>query len=234
MTVAKVYYYSATGRAHQIRLALAAANIEFEDVFPTCGYPPSQEQVLEWRKLGKNTTTNIPMLEMPDGKVYTQSSAVMLAIGRIGNLLPSCDDDMYKTYKLMADCEDFRSLSYQSMWGAPKEAYERFVYEQMPVHFENFQRQLLENSNGDGGYIVVKDRLTLADVAVYDAVVNYGANRAPSDCLDKFPQLAQWVRLVETHPRISHYLKSEQFAKIEMKFSRPEHIDNEEEKSRVR
>ena len=233
MTVAKVYYYSATGKGHQIRLALAAADIEFEDVFPTCGYPPSEEQVLEWRNLGKNTTTNVPMLEMPDGKVYTQSFAVMKAIGRFGNLLPSCDDDLYKTDKLMADCEDFRSLSYKSfmIWGAPKEVYEKFIYERMPVHFENFQRQLLQNSNGDGGYFVVKDRLTLADVAVYDAIVNYGVNRAPSDCLDKFPQLAQWVKLVETHPRISSYLKSEQFAKIEIKFSRPEFIDNDSEKS---
>ena len=38
---AKVHYYQATGRANAIRLALAAANIPFEDVYPNGGFPVS-------------------------------------------------------------------------------------------------------------------------------------------------------------------------------------------------
>ena len=37
----KLHYYPATGRANMIRLALSAANIPFEDVYPTGGFPVS-------------------------------------------------------------------------------------------------------------------------------------------------------------------------------------------------
>ena len=61
MTTVKLFYYQASGRGHQIRLVLAAGNISFEDVFAT--FPPSKEQNKEWKNLGGNTTTNVPMLE---------------------------------------------------------------------------------------------------------------------------------------------------------------------------
>ena len=50
---------------------------------------PSKEDKEAWRKVGGNSTTNIPMLEMDDGKVFTQSGAVLRAVGRMGNLLPT-------------------------------------------------------------------------------------------------------------------------------------------------
>ncbi len=40
---ASLYYYKATGRANAIRLALAAANIPFNDVYPEGGFPPSDK-----------------------------------------------------------------------------------------------------------------------------------------------------------------------------------------------
>uniref|UniRef100_A0A7S2EPT5 GST C-terminal domain-containing protein n=1 Tax=Ditylum brightwellii TaxID=49249 RepID=A0A7S2EPT5_9STRA len=219
MTAAKLHYYSATGKANQIRLALAAANIEFEDVTPSSNsFPPSEEQVLEWRNIGGNSTTNVPMLEMPDGKVYTQSSAVLKAVARMGNLMPSSNDDLYMTDKLIADAEDFRTKSYATIiaWGASKEEYENFINNEVPLHFGNFERQLKENG---GEYFVVKDRLTIADVAVYDAVVSFGANRAPDDCLDKFPSLAQWIKRVESDPGIVSYHASDKYANL-MKFGK--------------
>jgi glutathione S-transferase len=219
MAPAKLYYYSATGRANQIRFALAAASIEFEDVFPDCGFPPPEEQRLKWRSLGGNTTNNIPMLEMPDGKVYTQSSAVIRAVARMGNLLPNTEDGLYLTDKLIADAEDLRSESYGAFraWGASQEKYEKFINETIPLHFGNLERQLIENG---GDFFVIKDRLTIADVALYDAVVNFSSNRVdPSkDCFESAPQLRAWVKRVESSPGIASYLASDQFANVQMKF----------------
>lgn len=218
MAPAKLYYYSATGKGHQIRLALSAANIDFEDIFPNGGYPPNEEQILAWRKIGGNTTTNVPMLQLANGKVYTQSSAVLRVVGRIGNLMPSCDDDLYRMDKLLADAEDFRTESYKSFrsWGASQEAYDRFFNDVLPRHFGNFERQLVENG---GLYFVVKDRLTIADVSVYDAVVNFGKNRAKSDCMENFHILSNWIHRVESNPGIATYLSSEKYASIQMKFN---------------
>jgi glutathione S-transferase len=222
MTAAKFYYYSATGRGHAIRLALSAANIEFEDIVPTCGFPPNKEQIMEWRKLGRNTTTNIPMLEMPNGKVYTQSSAILRAVGRMSrggnnNLMPDSDDDLDLMDKLIADAEDLRSCSYKCFvtWGAPKEKFEKFIAEELPLHFGNFERQLIEN---DGEFFVGKNSLTIADVTIYDAVTSFGTNRAPKDCLEKFPNLAKWIKRVESNPGIASYLAGDKYADLEMKF----------------
>ena len=213
MASAKLYYYPATGKGNQIRLALAAGNIEFEDVFPSSGYPPNEEQVLAWRKIGGNTTTNVPMLEMPNGKVYTQSSAIMRAVGRMSNLVPQSDDDMYKMDKLIADAEDLRSASYKTFvsWGATKDSYLKFIHDTIPLHFENLERQLVE---GGGDYFVLKDKLTIADICVYDAVTNFGNNRCAHNSFEKFPHLAKWVELMESDPGIASYLAGDKYAKV--------------------
>lgn len=109
-TEVKLYYYKATGLANQIRLALAAANIDFTDEYPT-GFPPSTEDKELWKKIGGNSTTNVPMLTIGD-KVYTQSMAVMKVIGKKANLLPKGDDE-YICDKLLADG---KYLSYLSTY----------------------------------------------------------------------------------------------------------------------
>eukprot|EP00579_Thalassiosira_antarctica_P001058 CAMPEP_0201874906 /NCGR_PEP_ID=MMETSP0902-20130614/7024_1 /ASSEMBLY_ACC=CAM_ASM_000551 /TAXON_ID=420261 /ORGANISM="Thalassiosira antarctica, Strain CCMP982" /LENGTH=220 /DNA_ID=CAMNT_0048401851 /DNA_START=52 /DNA_END=714 /DNA_ORIENTATION=+ len=211
---AKVYYYQATGRANVIRLALAAANLPFEDVYPS-GFPPTEEDKVAWRKLGGNTTTNVPMLEMADGKVYTQSQAVLRAIGRMGNLTPKDDDGLYVTDKLIEDAESLRMESYKCFitWGAPQANADAFIETILPLHLGNLERQLKESS---GGYFL-GDSLTLADVACYDAVVNFGSNRVPL-ALDAFPELKAWRGRVESgNEGIKKYLASDAYSGL-MKF----------------
>lgn len=104
------------------------------------------------------------MLEMPDGKIYTQSSAILRAIGRIpnGGLLPNDQDGLYLTDKLMEDASDLREASYKCFvsWGAPQEAADAFVETILPKHLGNLERQLKESN----GKYFIGDSLTLADV----------------------------------------------------------------------
>mmetsp|Transcript_10224 Transcript_10224/g.16157 ORF Transcript_10224/g.16157 Transcript_10224/m.16157 type:complete len:233 (+) Transcript_10224:59-757(+) len=212
---AKVYYYPSTGRANAVRLALSAANIPFEDVYPRSGFPPSEEDKAKWREIGGNITTNIPMLEMPDGKVYTQSSAIIRAIGRMGNLFPPNHgtdiEIMYTTEKLIEDAADLRNESYKSylVWGAPQSACDAFIESVLPKHLGNFERQV-EESNGD---YFVGDSLTLVDVVCYDAIVNYGSFRVPG-ILDGFPKLQAWKGRVEEDKGIKKYLSSREYARL--------------------
>jgi len=177
-------------------------------------FQPTEEARANWRKLGGNTTTNVPLLEMSDGKVYTQSSAVLRAIGRMGNLLPKNDDGLYRTDKLIEDSEDLRGESYKAFvtWGATQEKADAFIESVLPLHLGNLERQLKESS---GGYFV-GDTLTLADVACYDAVVNFGSNRVPT-ALDAFPDLKGWKLKVESNEGIKKYLVSDSYAGV-MKF----------------
>ena len=53
----------------------------------------------------------------------------------------------------------------------------------------------------------------MADVALYDAVVNFGSNRVPT-ALDNFPSLKVWKGKVErsNEGRIAKYLASDAYA----------------------
>ncbi len=207
----KFYYYPATGRGHAIRLALAASNITFEDEYPEGGFPPSKEARDLWRKIGGNSTTNVPMLQMTDGRVFTQSSAVLRAVARMDGLMPTDEAELYMTDKLLADAEDLRGEAYKSFvpWGASKEAAEAFINKILPLHLVNFERQLKEST---GDYFI-GDSLTIADIACYDAVTNFGSNRVVN-ALDEFETLKAWVDKVESNEGIKRYLASGSFDRL--------------------
>lgn len=205
----KLHYYQATGRGNQVRLTLAAAGIDWEEVYPA-GFPPTPEEKDAWRAIGKNLTTNVPMLEMDDGTAYTQSSAVVRAVARLGNkngfnLMPTDDHELYLVDKIIADAEDLRTVAYGTFlsWGAPQSKVDDFIDNGLPLHLKNFDRQL----NGD---FFVGSSLTVADICAYDAMVNFGSNRVLG-ALDNFPKLKSFATRVEENPNIAKYLASDKY-----------------------
>mmetsp|Transcript_5609 Transcript_5609/g.8904 ORF Transcript_5609/g.8904 Transcript_5609/m.8904 type:complete len:163 (-) Transcript_5609:42-530(-) len=149
------------------------------------------------------------MLEMPNGKVYTQSLAIFRVIGRMANLIPTDDEGLYLTDKLIADANDVRTASYKCFiwWGATQAACDEYIDTTLPKHLANFERQLKQST----GEYFIRNELTLADVACYDAVMNYGSNRVPGGALGDFPTLKAWVGRVEEYEGIKKYLASEAF-----------------------
>ena len=200
---AKLYYYKASGRANQIRLCLAAAGIDWEEVNPG-GFPPAPEDVESWKNIGGNTTTNIPMLVMANGKVYCQSHAIIRAVGRAGGLMPKSDDgdSMYLLDKIIADAEDLRAAGYKSLteFGAPQDAIDKYIDEILPKHLANFERQLTSNW-------FTGSTMTVADCTAYDAIVAFGISRVPDEIMDesKYPKLKSWIKRFEENEGIAKY-----------------------------
>ncbi|KAL7479097.1 hypothetical protein ACHAW6_004842 [Cyclotella cf. meneghiniana] len=128
--------------------------------------------------------------------------------------MPTEEGLLYLTDKLIADAEDLRVESYKSFvaWGASQETADAFIEKVLPLHLGNLERQL---KNSSGGYFV-GDFLTIADIACYDAIVNFGSSRVPG-ALDQFPALIAWVAKVESNEGIKQYLASDSFASL-MKF----------------
>ena len=198
----KLHYYGAHGRAQQIRYTLAAGGIAFEDVCPA-GFPPTAEEKANWTSIGGNTTTNVPMLEM-DGKVYTQSTAVLRVAARKGGLMPTDAEELYQVDKIIADCEDIRSNGYKAiaMFGATPEAQENYMKNVLPLHLGNLNRQL-----GDKAHFV-GDSLTVADTSVFDILFNNALSMVP-DSLNDFPNLKKFHDHVAGHDKLKAYLESE-------------------------
>jgi len=210
----KLYYYKATGRANQIRLTLAAAGVSWEDVYPEA-FPPTEEEKQGWRDIGKNSTTNVPMLAMEVGSVFTQSLAIVRAAARMGDrsLTPKDDKELYLYDKIISDADDLRTVAYSSFlsWGSPQSAVNKYIQESLPLHLGNFERQLI------GDYFVGSS-LTAADICAYDAIVSFGSYRVEG-VLDNYPKLKAFAARIEAHPPIAKYMSSPEYEGL-MKFEK--------------
>jgi len=225
----KIHYFNGTGRANQIRMALVAGGVEFEDVHPK-GIPVTPEERAKWAELTNNNTTfSVPIMTIDEGtdnqKVYIQSSAVLRKAGRLGDLKMTLENDSngdqeaYLTDRAIADAEDLRSQAYKGyvMFGASQEAADKYAKKILPKHIDNLERQLV---NAGGDYWGGSSTLSLADAAMYDAIVFFGvrlidgAEGIENPC---GPALKSWIARVESNERIKAYLESDKFKNLSFK-----------------
>lgn len=226
----KLYYFNATGRANQIRLALSAGGVAFEDAF--ADFPASAEQKAKHTELTNGTTTfAVPILTVDEGtdtqQVYVQSSAILRKAGRMGDLtmtLAKDDDDLvaYLTDRAIADADDLRTASYKGipMFGNTIEARDKFVNEVFPKHVAAFEKQFV---TAGGDYWGGSSTLSLADVTVYEAIVFFGTRLfAGVEGIENpcGPALKAWIERVESNDRIKAYLEGDKFKKVAMKFDK--------------
>lgn len=222
----KLYYWPAAGKASLIRLMLADAGIEWEDVmwekdgqksFPVYsggtekfvelfGDPNYTKFCEECREKGKSLTNNLPMLEI-NGKFYTESTAIYKLVARKVGLYPRTIEDAYVVDNIMGLREDAFSLSYKAWFGQSKK--EDFINVEIPKNIGNFERLL-----GDNDYFV-PGKLTLADIQVFDLLHFFYKNFVPT-VLEAFPKLAAHYERISNRPNIKKWLASDRCAAIDV------------------
>ena len=187
----ELHYYGAQGRAQQIRYTMAEGGLEWDDA--CAPFPPPDDVKAKWLELGKNTTTNVPMLVM-DGRAYTQSSAVLRLVARKGGLMPTDIGQQYEVDNVLAAVEDYRTEAYTVIFGvlggAPDAAkIARLKDVVLPQHFTNLERLLgaddyfvantlsVAQRVGDGDAGVVAPRC--ATTAGWDARRSLGCSTPP-------------------------------------------------------
>ncbi len=225
----KLHYFNGTGRANQIRLALSAAGVEFEDVF-TKDYPPTPEEKAYWAQLTNNNTTfAVPILTLDEGtenqKVYVQSSAILRKVARLGNLKMTLESDedgdnvAYLTDRAIADADDLRTASYTSFvfFKASQEKSDNFAKVVFPKHVKSLENQFV---SAGGDYWGGSSTISLADVTLYDAIVFFGLRII--DGIEGIenpcgPALTAWIERIESNKGIKAYLESDRFKNIAMK-----------------
>jgi glutathione S-transferase len=226
----KLHYFNATGRANQIRLALAAGGVAFEDAFAD-GFPLSAEQKAKYVELTNGTATfAVPILTVDEGtetqQVYVQSSAILRKAGRMGDLtmtLAKDDADLvaYLTDRAVADADDLRTAAYKGilMFGNTPEARDNYVNVVFPKHVAAFEKQFVTT---DGAYWGGSSTLSVADVTVYEAIVFFGTRLfAGVEGINDpcGPALKAWIERIESNDRIKAYLEGD-FKNIAMKFDK--------------
>mmetsp|Transcript_117549 Transcript_117549/g.207836 ORF Transcript_117549/g.207836 Transcript_117549/m.207836 type:complete len:217 (+) Transcript_117549:2-652(+) len=204
----KLYYWPARGRGEQVRLALVATKTSFEDVtFDMTDQEAMQAFFEKCRGLGGNLTTNTPMLEI-GGKFYTQSIAILKFVCARGGLRPRTPAGSYEVDNIIAHVEDLRPIGYKTikMLGGTME--KDFLLEKSQKHLENLERLLGEKKN------FVENRLTAADISVYDLLDTMIETQVPGHLSANFPKLAAFRERMGQLEDIAAYHETEQFKKL--------------------
>ena len=79
----KLYYFDLYGRAEATRMALHKAGVQYEDIRLT------GEKWIEFKNSGKLEFGQMPALELDDGKMLTQSMAILDYVCQTYKLQPT-------------------------------------------------------------------------------------------------------------------------------------------------
>lgn len=154
----KLYYFESAGRAEAIRLLLFHAGLKFED---------KRFKKEEWPKYkDKFELKQLPALEI-DGKILTQTYAILEYLGSKYGYLPKTYDKLYKVIFLMNTAEDIFMKAAQAIYPrialAPKskeDAIKKLFENDGPLFLGAITRKLKENESQD---FIVGHKYTIAD-----------------------------------------------------------------------
>ncbi|XP_005104558.2 probable glutathione S-transferase 7 [Aplysia californica] len=191
----KLFYSNAKGRAELIRLVLAAAGKQFNDV---------RFAREEWPKY----KVDAPFGQMPymeiDGKFYSQSIALATYFAREYGFCGKTNLESLQVDQVIQLIQDFVTVAAKMFHEKEEEKkgelIKTFKETDSPRLFGYVEAQLKENGTG----YLVGSELSLADIAVYDFIT--GALVDLVCPLDNFPLVKTLTETVGQNERIKKYV----------------------------
>ncbi|XP_060090978.1 glutathione S-transferase-like [Heteronotia binoei] len=194
----KLHYFNGRGRMESIRWLLAAAGIEFEEVF--------LETKEDFEKLcndGALLFHQLPMVEI-DGMKIVQTRAILSYIAAKHNLYGKDRNektliDIYVegTIDLMGM---IISLMFQTTEGKAKQI--ALIIDQATTRYFPAYEKVLKDHGQD---FLVGNRLSWADVHLFETILM--TEELKSDVLSKFPQLQAFKTRMSNIPTIKKFLQ---------------------------
>jgi glutathione S-transferase len=194
------YFDMHAGRGEPIRLALALANIPFED---------DRVPFSEWPE--RRTTTpfhQVPTLEV-DGRVLTQTNSISRYVGKLAGLYPEDAMDAARCDEIMDVVEDIlHKVRVTFDIEDPEEkrrAREALAEGPISLYLGNLERMLERG----GGVYFAGGELSMADLKVFVWVRSLQSgilDHIPADLVERVaPGLAEHCRQIGTHPGVEAY-----------------------------
>lgn len=185
----ELYYWPCRFRGNIIRLILAEANVQYQDIH-------DYQAVEKFVFLDK--TKSIPTFAPPVLRVgefvLSQSSAIAQYLAKKHGLEPEGGlEQSALALMIFNQCNDFlleltRSHGYYDMWDAQKWAeFKPTTYKQ---YLEIFEELLRKHSNGD--HFMFGEKITYVDFALYTILDGLVYDFKQQDFVEKFPKLFQF------------------------------------------
>lgn len=159
-----------------------------------------------------NPTATIPIVEI-NGKILTQSYPMLRHFARQLNAYDgSNDDEKFWVDQICDITGDWRTLFIQAALGPNKDT-------EYPKHCDGFRKDVLKalekhldsNELSKDGKFVLADRITYADLVLYQVLHDEGLTKDGRKGLDGHPRLKNLVDAVEDRPGVKSFLQGERY-----------------------
>jgi len=193
--VLKLTYFSAWGRAGAIRAAFRIAGIEFQDARVSF-------QELKSAPAGEYPLGQLPVLSV-DGKVFTQSGAILRYAGKRSGLYPSDAIEALRVDEVMSIADDILASAPQDPDAAIKKTKrEAWVAEKVPKFLNLLDARLKES----GGPYLLGTSLSIADLILFGLVHSVRTGNydyVATDAFDKWTHVVATYEAVKAHPIVA-------------------------------
>ncbi|XP_013417454.1 glutathione S-transferase Yb-3 [Lingula anatina] len=200
-------YWRIRGLAQPIRLLLQYVGEDYEEKLYDFGPEPSYDReiwYLHKHSLGL-AFPNLPYYLDGDVKL-TQSSAILRYIGRKYGLCGKTEQEKTRVDLIQAQATDFKMGYARLVYAESKEEFEDLkigYLAVLPTKLEEFSEFL-----GDLPWFAGNE-ISIADFLMYEYLEEHLILQ--SECLDKYKNLAEFVKRFESLDRIQEYQKSKDF-----------------------
>jgi len=203
-------YFRARSRGEVPRLIMEDAGVEYDYADFT---------MAEWRDGLKDDLA--PFLSFGQVPLYqdslklnvVQSQAINRYVARKYGYAGSTEREVVLIDMVAEGARDLLESSVKSRYFRPQEQRQAEIQkfaEGALNDWLNYYSDILEDNNGGKGYFV-GDKVSYGDFCVYEVLVNLQGVKEWKDVIDMFPELKDWMKRVESRPKIKAYLASEPY-----------------------
>lgn len=192
----KLTYFDGRGRAELARLILSAGNVSFVDERLNRDAFLAIKPMLP---LGQ-----VPVLEV-DGTTYSQSMAIARYAAKITGLYPQDPLECLRVDMVSESLVDVKTAISDITYRTPDEASKaekinKLVRESLPKTLK-----LLEGFVQKGPFLL-GEKMTYADLQLFDLIKNGGLETFTKFSLDEYPHLKVLVEKIQSNSNVSAYL----------------------------
>ncbi|GLI67599.1 hypothetical protein VaNZ11_011841 [Volvox africanus] len=195
----KIHYFAAPGRAEVARLNLSIGGIAYEDVQYTHAAFSEVKPKLPFGQ--------VPVLELPNGKMLAQSGAIDRYTAKLAGLYPEDPLEAARADEAVFLLADLMDL-FNPTWSLPLEekikARQEILAGKGKEKLE-FLNKLLGNL--EGGY-VAGEKLSFADIQIFtglSSLASGGYDGVPTTLLSEYPALKDFRNKIANEPGVKAY-----------------------------
>ncbi|CZR58446.1 uncharacterized protein PAC_08338 [Phialocephala subalpina] len=203
--------FQSRGRGQAVRLLLIDAGAAYKDVRYTFEEWPKYKRSGPVAEM--NPTGNIPVIEMPGGKILTQSYAILRHWGRqLGAYDGKTEDEKYWADAICDIVIDWRTLFIAAFFSDnQKEDYPKHQQGDRKRFLNAIETHLKGSDLSRRGPYVIGSKMTYADFVLFQLLHDENLIQDGRKGLQEYPRLVQLADAVQSRPNIKKFFSSDAY-----------------------